>query len=106
MRFSRSLAAAMTAVALGLSACADVNTTRAPGEFVDDAALTTRVKTALAADVNLGTAVAVNVTTYRGVVQLSGFVDSADKVQRAGDVARGTPGVRSVENNVQVKPRS
>jgi osmotically-inducible protein OsmY len=108
MRFSKTLAATMAAVSLGLAACATDTpaTRRGAGEFADDAAVTTRVKTALANDVNFGTAMAVNVTTYRGVVQLSGFVDSAEKAARAGDVARNVSGVRSVENNVQVKPKS
>jgi osmotically-inducible protein OsmY len=48
----------------------------------------------------------INVNSYRGVVQLSGFVDSAEKIERAATAARNVQGVRSVENNIQVKPAS
>lgn len=108
MRISRSVAVAMSALALGLGACATDSGTarRDPVQFSDDASLTVRVKTAIAADANLGTASAVNVNTYRGVVQLSGFVDTYDKIDKAGAIARNVPGVQRVENNVQLKPRS
>jgi hyperosmotically inducible periplasmic protein len=48
----------------------------------------------------------VNSDSYRGVVQLSGFVDSQDKIQRAEEVARSVQGVQRVENGVKVKPAS
>ena len=64
------------------------------------------MKTALAKDAGLGTAADVNVNSYRGVVQLNGFVDSADKIQRAAEIARTVDGVSRIENNLQVKPRS
>ena len=54
----------------------------------------------------LGNATNINVNSYRGVVQLNGFVESQDKIQRAADVTRGVEGVRSVENNLRVKPSS
>jgi hyperosmotically inducible protein len=76
---------------------------RSAGTVVDDAGLTARVKTALATDIGAGTAANVNVTTYRGQVQLSGFVDSADKASQAADTARKVPGVQSVKNDLQVK---
>jgi len=76
---------------------------RSVGTVVDDSALTARVKTALATDIGAGTAAKVNVTTYRGEVQLSGFVDSADKVTQAENTARGVPGVQSVKNDLQVQ---
>src|SRR2546425_8257805 len=109
IRISRTLGAAMAAVALGLSACAtqtDSTTHRGAGEFTEDGVLTAKVKTAIASDAGLGTAAEINVQTYRGVVQLSGFVDNADKIERAASAARSVKGVRSVENNIQVKPRS
>jgi hyperosmotically inducible periplasmic protein len=70
----------------------------------DDASLAARVKTALAADAALR-ALPMSVATYRGMVQLSGYVDSADQIQRAIAVARGVPGVQSVNNDLYVRPR-
>ena len=106
MNFLKLFAAAMVAVSLGLTACASDSSKRSTGEFTDDAALTAKVKTAIAKDTSLGTAGAINVNTYRGVVQLSGFVDSQDKIKRAEEVARGVSGVQRVENGVKVKPAS
>lgn len=79
------------------------STSRSAGAYIDDSALTARVKTALATDVGAGTAANVNVTTYKGEVQLSGFVDSQDKADKAASTARGVPGVQSVKNDIQVK---
>ena len=109
MTLLKLLAAAMVAVSLGLSACAsrDEDTSRrTAGEFGSDAALTAKVKTAIATDAGLGSAAAINVNSYRGVVQLSGFVDSPDKIKRAEEVARSVEGVQRVENGVKVKPAS
>ena len=108
MSFLKLFGAVMVAASLGLTACAskDDSSKRSTGEFSSDAALNAKVKTALATDAGLGTASAINVNTYRGVVQLSGFVDSQDKVKRAGEVARGVEGVQRVENGVKVKPAS
>jgi len=107
MRISRTLGAAMAAVALGLGACATDNAPRRDVvEFTDDAALNARVKTAIATDSGLGNAANINVNTYRGVVQLGGFVDSSENIERAANAARSVPGVRSVENNLRVRPSS
>jgi osmotically-inducible protein OsmY len=96
------------AVALGtaqFAGCASQPTSRSTGRFVDDAAITAKVKTALARDPDVS-ALDVNVTTYRGVVQLSGFVDDQNQVRKAEQVARGIDGVKDVQNDVRVKPRS
>src|SRR5438045_5851887 len=112
MKMHKVVGASMIAAALALSGCASNRTaepepsSRSAGEFTSDAALTARVKTAIANDAGLGSAVAINVNSYRGVVQLSGFVDSSDKIERAAQAARNVQGVRSVENNVRVKPSS
>ena len=107
------LAAAMIAAGLAVSGCASqrdstasAGTSRTAGEVTSDAALTAKVKTALARDAGLGTAADVNVQSYRGVVQLNGFVASRDQIQRAADAARGVEGVSRVENNLRVKPAS
>ena len=104
----RFLGAVMAAAVLALSACAsrDDSSKRGAGEFTSDAALVTKVKTAIASDAGLGSATAINVNAYRGVVQLSGFVDSQEKIERAAQAARNVEGVRSVENNIRVRPSS
>lgn len=87
-----------------LSACAATETRRSAGESVDDAAITSRVKTQLIRDQSLK-AFDIDVDTYRGVVQLNGFVDSAENARRAVDLADDIPGVVSVKNNLQIKPK-
>lgn len=96
------------AAALGVSqiaGCASEPTSRSTGRFFDDAALTAKVKTALLRDKEVP-AHNVNVTTYRGVVQLSGFVENENQARRAAEVARTIDGVRDVYNDVRIAPRS
>lgn len=76
---------------------------RTAGTVVDDAGMTARVKTAIASDVGAGTAANVNVNTYQGTVQLAGFVDSQEKKDKAAEAARKVSGVKTVQNNIQVK---
>ena len=100
------LATGLAAVALaGLGACAsnESQTQRSAGEFTDDAATTARVKTAIATDAGAKTAAQVDVNTYRGVVQLTGFVDSEDQASRAVAAAKKVDGVRSVRNDIRIK---
>ncbi|HZO01286.1 MAG TPA: BON domain-containing protein [Burkholderiales bacterium] len=100
---------AATAAAL-LSACAADNkqpeTGRTTGDYTNDAALTAKVKSAIATDVGARTAAAINIETYRGVVQLSGFVGSREQVEKAEAAAKKVDGVRSVKNDVRVKSSS
>ncbi len=103
---SRLVGVVMAAAVLALTACAGSETKRSTAETGSDAALTAKVKTAIASDAGLGSASAINVNSYRGVVQLSGFVDSQEKVERAAEAARKVEGVRSVENGVKVRPSS
>lgn len=103
---SKLVLAALSAFVVVAGGCAHnrgESQSRSAGAVIDDSALTARVKTALATDIGVGTAANVNVTTYRGQVQLAGFVDSQDKVQQAENTARGVPGVQSVKNDLQVK---
>ncbi len=90
-----------------LAGCASeqASSNRTAGRFVDDAALTAKVKTALARDRDVS-ALDVNVTTYRGVVQLSGFVNDAKEIRKAEEDARRIEGVRDVYNDLHVAPRS
>jgi hyperosmotically inducible protein len=91
-----------SAAVLGTAACSSTRTQRAPGEQIDDAALLTSVKSALAADTSLTDAADINVDVNRGNVKLSGFVDSASVKSQAGTVARGVDGVQSVQNDISV----
>jgi len=82
--------------------CASTPTREGTGEYVDDSAITTKVKAAIFDDPSLKV-LQINVETFKGAVQLSGFVDSAQSVRKAGEVAHGVTGVRSVKNNLIVK---
>jgi hyperosmotically inducible protein len=73
-----------------------------PGEYVEDSVITTKVKAAVFADASLKSA-EINVETYKGIVQLSGFVRSSADINRAVEVARGIRGVTSVKNDMIVK---
>ena len=73
-----------------------------PGEYFDDTVITTKVKSALLEDETLKS-FQISVKTYKDVVQLSGFVDSAQAVKRAGQVASGIKGVATVRNDLIVK---
>jgi len=91
----------LSTAVLGTAACSSTRTQRAPGEQVDDAALLTSVKSALAAD-STANAADVNVDVNRGEVKLSGFVDSASHKARAAEIARDVDGVKSVQNDIAV----
>ena len=87
---------------LSMAACSSTRTQRAPGEQVDDAALLTSVKSALASD-PVTEAGEINVDVNRGVVKLAGFVDTSKEKSKAGDIARQVDGVQSVKNYIAVK---
>jgi osmotically-inducible protein OsmY len=82
--------------------CASTDKKSGTGEYIDDTVITTKVKSAILADADLKVA-QINVETFKGVVQLSGFVDSAQNVKKAGEVARNVQGVVSVKNNLIVR---
>ena len=87
---------------VSFAACASTSRQESTGEYVDDSVITTKVKSLLAADDFLKS-FEISVETYKGVVQLSGFVDTQIAVNRAGEIARGVQGVSSVKNNLNVK---
>jgi hyperosmotically inducible protein len=87
-----------------LSACSVVEGKQSGEDYMDDASITTKVKTQLASDVGLTPANQIHVETSNRVVQLSGFVDTAAHKAQAESVARGVHGVDSVENNIIVQP--
>jgi osmotically-inducible protein OsmY len=82
--------------------CASTQKREGTGEYIDDSAITTKVKAAILADADLKV-FQINVETFKGEVQLSGFVDSAKNAKKAGEVARGVGGVKSVKNSLIVK---
>lgn len=99
----RLVTAAFTAaVAITAVGCSSNPTSKTAGEYVDDAMITTKVKAAFAADPTVK-ATEVNVETYKGDVQLSGFVAEPRDAQRAVEIARGVQGVTSVKNDIRVK---
>ena len=83
-------------------ACASTPKQESTGEYVDDSVITTKVKSLLAADDFLKS-FQISVETYKGTVQLSGFVDSQKAVDKAGQIARSVKGVKSVKNDLIVK---
>lgn len=82
--------------------CASTPQTEGTGEYVDYSVVTTKVKAALVNDPNVSAA-EVNVETFKGVVQLSGFVNSRADMNRAIELARNVPGVKSVKNDMRLK---
>jgi hyperosmotically inducible protein len=84
------------------TSCSGTPTRESTGEYVDDTTITTKVKAALIHDpvVKAGQ---VTVTTFKGVVQLSGFVDTPEAKQRAATIAGGVDGVKNVLNDITVK---
>jgi osmotically-inducible protein OsmY len=84
------------------AACASTRTQESTGEYVDDSVITTKVKAELAGD-DFFKSFQISVETFKGVVQLSGFVNSQQAVDKAGQIARRVNGVTSVKNNLVVK---
>jgi hyperosmotically inducible protein len=82
--------------------CAPTATREGTGEYVDDTVITTKVKAAILAEPSLK-ATEINVETFKGTVQLSGFVASRAAIDKAVAVARGVKGVESVKNDMRVK---
>ncbi len=94
------------AVALGSlvsTGCAVTSGQSSVGQFVDDATITTRVKARFADDKQVS-AMRINVETLKGVVQLSGFATSQAEKDKAAAIARSVPDVRSVQNDIVVRP--
>jgi len=96
----RSLLILLAIVVIG--GCAGSRTQESTGEYVDDSTITAKVKAAIFDDPALKV-LQINVETFKGTVQLSGFVNSPQAVSRAAEVARGVSGVKSVKNNLLVK---
>lgn len=97
-----AIAIVLTCWAAISAGCAGTESRQSTGEFVDDAAITTKVKTALVRDDRVD-AIDVQIKTFKGVVQLSGFADSEQEKQRAGRLASRVAGVERVQNDIRIK---
>ena len=94
-------------LALGFAAmlgCASTSSKEGTGEYIDDTVITTKVKAAILNEETLKSA-EVNVETFKGVVQLSGFVNSEADIAKAAQVAREVKGVTSVKNDMRLKAK-
>jgi hyperosmotically inducible protein len=102
-KFGKSLSAMFVAVTLvAVGGCASTAQQEGTGEYVDDSVITTKVKTAIFNEPTLKVA-EINVETFKGVVQLSGFVKTQADSGKASEVARGVGGVKSVKNDIRIK---
>jgi len=84
------------------AACSSTRTHEGTGEYIDDSVITTKIKSLLAADDFLKS-FQISVETYKGTVQLSGFVDSAQASAKAMEIANSVKGVKAVKNSLVVK---
>jgi hyperosmotically inducible protein len=91
-----------TSAVIGLSGCAGDKYNQSTGEHIDDAATSSRVKDSLSSDSEYKYP-DVKVSTFKGTVQLSGWVDTHEQKSKAADLAKNTAGVKDVDNNITVK---
>ncbi len=103
MKQLKSISAAfLTVLLVTMLGCAPTPTREGTGEYVDDAIITTKVKAAIFNEASLKSS-EINVETFRGTVQLSGFVRDQADINKAAQVARGVSGVKSVKNDMRLK---
>jgi osmotically-inducible protein OsmY len=104
MKFAKRLSTLLFAASLvaTMAGCASTATKEGTGEFVDDSVITAKVKASIFNEPTLK-ASEINVETFKGDVQLSGFVANPDSATKAVEIARGVKGVVSVKNDVRVK---
>ncbi|NMM36961.1 MAG: BON domain-containing protein [Glaciimonas sp.] len=103
MKISRRIPTYLLAFTLvALAGCASTAKQEGTGEYVDDAVITTKVKAAIFNEPTLKST-EVNVETFKGIVQLGGFVSSQAAINMAAEIARGVKGVKSVKNDMRVK---
>jgi hyperosmotically inducible protein len=103
IKITRYLAAIFLVAALvSVEGCSSTAKQEGTGEYIDDGVITTKVKTAILNEPTLKV-FEINVETFKGVVQLSGFVGSSDAANKAVEVARGVGGVKSVKNSMLIK---
>jgi osmotically-inducible protein OsmY len=92
----------LTIVLVSAWGCGSTAKTEGTGEYVDDSVITAKVKTAIFNDSTLKVN-EINVETFKGVVQLSGFVNSQADINKAVQIARGVAGVKSVKNDMRLR---
>ncbi len=90
------------ALLMSIVGCAGTSQKEGTGEYVDDTVITAKVKTAIFNEPGLKSA-EINVETFKGVVQLSGFVNSQADIYKAAEVARNVKGVTNVRNDMRLK---
>jgi osmotically-inducible protein OsmY len=100
--FQRTLSLLSIIAVAGTLGCAATTKSESTGQYVDDTAITAKVKAAIFEQPTLKSA-EINVETFKGVVQLSGFVSSQDNVNTAMATAKTVNGVSSVKNDMRVK---
>jgi len=102
MRTAHLLRSIFVAFALAgsVAGCAAIQGRETAGEYLDDTTVTTKVNASIMNELGVGQ---VGVETMQGVVQLTGFVDTQQKKDRAGQIARGVSGVKEVKNNIVVR---
>ncbi len=93
---------ALVMLMVAFVACASTSKQESAGEYVDDSVITTKVKSLLAADDFLKS-FQIGVETFKGTVQLSGFVSSQKAIDKAVEITRSVQGVKSVKNDLIVK---
>lgn len=101
-QFKRIPALLVAALLVFFVGCASTQQQESTGEYIDDSSLTTKVKAAVFNEPTLKSA-EINVETFKGIVQLSGFVSSQTAINKAVDVASQVKGVKSVKNDMRVK---
>ena len=102
-QLNKYISAALLAVTLvSVVGCASTSQQEGTGEYVDDSVITTKVKAAIFNEPTLKSA-EINVETFKGVVQLSGFVNSQADINKAVEVTRSVKGVTSVTNAMRLK---
>ncbi|EHM50806.1 MAG: BON domain-containing protein [Yokenella regensburgei] len=104
MKWFKAIAglAAASLVAISLAGCAGSSTKESTGGYIDDTVITTKVKSALFSNKDIKSG-QIGVETFKGRVQLSGFVNSEADSKRAVETARGVQGVRVVENDLRIR---
>ena len=103
MKMTKLKNATMIALAAGaLAACAGSPTQESTGEMVDDSVITTKVKSALLTEKGVDST-SISVETFKGRVLLAGFAKSPDERQRVEGIARTVPGVKAVNNKIEVR---
>ncbi len=100
--FQRISAFLVAVTMMFMLGCASTSKQEGTGEYIDDTVITAKVKARILDEPGLKSA-EINVETFKGVVQLSGFVKSQSDINRAAELARGVRGVTSVKNDMRLK---